>query len=315
MSDLSNREIAEFSFDLQVGLEGADVPEYDAARIIGTAAVLAVNLRGLQEVDYKVLRIVASRLFHIRSESLDDVLHVLAELGLVRLITEGRSIKKVVPLVPHFRDVYAVVGEYNEQKSLNEIEQVTFEILKRLYEAPENKDKVFAALGAEKEAFRDALDISSRAGVVTSKRARGRDILVSPLYFSGNLSGLIDVAARGDTPHMRRVFKLISENQGMPLSLIFRQQEIAGNRLIPEEIELLTAMLTDGILKPPSIRRPNDAEEQFVFTPAPGKVRLTAANREIYEKAMAISAAVRKGQLLPEQCSYKVSRSTPESFN
>jgi hypothetical protein len=32
----------------------------------------------------------------------------------------------------------------------------------------------------------------------------------------------------------------------------------------------------------------------------PGKARMSGANREIYEKAMALAAAVRKGQLLPE---------------
>jgi len=53
-------------------------------------------------------------------------------------------------------------------------------------------------------------------------------------------------------------------------------------------------------LKPPSIERPSAATEHFVFTPRPGNVRLDASKREIYERAMALVAAVRKGQLLPE---------------
>jgi hypothetical protein len=41
--------------------------------------------------------------------------------------------------------------------------------------------------------------------------------------------------------------------------------------------------------------------ESFIFTPRPGSVRLNAANREIYERSMALISAVRKGQLLPSQ--------------
>ena len=58
-------------------------------------------------------------------------------------------------------------------------------------------------------------------------------------------------------------------------------------------------MAEQGIIKPPAIEQPNKAQERFIFTPAPGKTRMSAANREIYEKGMALAAAVRKGQLLP----------------
>lgn len=44
--------------------------------------------------------------------------------------------------------------------------------------------------------------------------------------------------------------------------------------------------------------------ESFVFTPKPGSARLNGANREIYERAMAIVSAVRKGQLLADE--YKI---------
>jgi hypothetical protein len=75
---LNNKAIAEYAFDLQVGLEGADVPEYDAAKTMGMAAVLAVNLRGLGEIQYQSLRLVAAHYFHIRSDVLDSVLHMHA---------------------------------------------------------------------------------------------------------------------------------------------------------------------------------------------------------------------------------------------
>lgn len=54
------------------------------------------------------------------------------------------------------------------------------------------------------------------------------------------------------------------------------------------------------MIKPPTIKF-GTREHSFVFTPKPGKTRLNAANREIYERAMALISAVRKGQLLPDR--------------
>jgi hypothetical protein len=84
------------------------------------------------------------------------------------------------------------------------------------------------------------------------------------------------------------------------MSMIVSQSRIADTSISTDQVQLLQALAEEGIIKPPSIKRPNQKEERFVFTPAPGKTRLSASNREIYEKAMALAAAVRKGQLLPE---------------
>lgn len=296
----TEKAIAEYSFDLQVGLEGADVPEYDVAKTIGMAAVLAVNLRGLGEIQYQSLRLVAAHYFHIRSDVLDGVLRTLADLELVKLVTSGSSIQEVIPAVPHFEDVYARVGQLASVHPLNELEQLTIEMLDKLYSAPINKDSLLSGLGAEPSAFETSLQIGVDAGLMTSNRVRGRNIIASPLYFSGNLNGLLDIAARGDTPTVSRLLNLISKNQGMPLSSIIKEKSLSGIALSADELSLLLGLASEGVIKPPSIIRPNKQEEHFIFTPAPGKARLSAANREIYEKGMAIAAAVRKGQLLPE---------------
>jgi hypothetical protein len=297
---LTKKETAEYAFDLQVGLNGADVPEFDAARLLGNAAILAVNLRGLGEVKYSTLRLVAAHHFGIRSEAIDGVLHVLAELELVKLITAGTSVKSIIPDVPHFEDVYAQVGDFVDQQPLNEIEVITIEVLKRLLVNPVNKDALRSELGIDKTAFETPLEIGTASGLIIDQRARGRNILASPLYFSGNLDGLIDVAARGDTPGLLKLLRLVRRSQGMPMSMIVGESRIADVSISSDEVSLLQALAEEGIIKPPSIRRPNQAEELFVFTPAPGRTRMSAANREIYEKAMALAAAVRKGQLLPE---------------
>jgi hypothetical protein len=202
--------------------------------------------------------------------------------------------------VPHFEDVYEEVGQYVDAKPLNELEQVTIAILDNLYKSPVNRDALRDRLGADPEEFNRSLQIGVEAGLMIDQRARARNIIASPLYFSGNLEALIDVAARGDTPNVQRLLKLIKQNQGMPLSSIIKDQRISGNSISTDDVTLLTTMAQEGIIKPPSIVRPNQTEEKFIFTPAPGKTRMSAAQREIYEKGMALAAAVRKGQLLPE---------------
>lgn len=297
---LSQKETAEYAFDLQVGLNGADVPEFDAARLLGNAAVLAVNLRGLGEVEYSTLRLVAAHHFGIRSEAIDSVLRAMADLELIKIITSGSSIKTIIPEIPHFENVYEQVGAYVDQRPLNEIEALTCELLSRLFEHPLNKDTLRHSLGAENSAFETTVDIGMSSGLIIDQRSRGRDILASPLYFSGNLDGLIDIAARGETPSLHKLLTLIKKSQGMPMSMIMGQSKIADVTISSDEIALLQALAEEGIIKPPSIKRPNHKEERFVFTPAPGRTRMSAANREIYEKAMGLAAAVRKGQLLPE---------------
>ena len=126
-------------------------------------------------------------------------------------------------------------------------------------------------------------------------------ILVSPAYFADNLDSLAELAASGGARRIEKLLKLISSSQGWPLSMIEKQAELNGTKLSSDELSILLGLVSDGVLKPPSIERPNKKAEHFVFTPRPGKIRLNATNREIYERAMGLVAAVRKGQLLPEQ--------------
>jgi hypothetical protein len=193
---LTSKQVAEYAFDLQVGLEGADVPEYEVAKTIGKAAVLAVNLRGLGEVQYGTLRLVAAHHFHIRSDVLDGTLKTLADLELIKLVTTGETIHQIIPDIPHFDNVYERVGTYADVKPLNELEQLTIEMLNRLYRSPVNRDALRARLSADANAFATSLQIGIDAGLMIDQRARGCDVVASPLYFSGNLEGLIDIAAR-----------------------------------------------------------------------------------------------------------------------
>jgi hypothetical protein len=108
------------------------------------------------------------------------------------------------------------------------------------------------------------------------------------------------MAAAGNSKRIQKLLQMLKSAQGWPLSVVIQSGEINGTKLDAVEMQLLKSLVADGILRPPTIER-TGGKEHFIFTPRPGKTRLDAANREIYERAMALVAAVRKGQLLPDR--------------
>ncbi|QJE74604.1 hypothetical protein HHL28_17430 [Aerophototrophica crusticola] len=297
---MDGKAVAEYASDLQLGLRQQDVPEYKAIRKIGMSAVLAMNIRGLDEINYRILQMAAPFYFGIPSYVLDDIVSVLEEIEFIKVVRKADDIVSIIPDVPFYEDVFHVVGDYASTQKLREVEQLTVSILEKLQQAPQNVDTLAASLGADTKLFKTSIGIAEKGGLLLKKRARGKDILVSPLYFSDSLEALADLAARGDSKRLQRLISLISSMQGMPLSLIRQKKEIKGTALSAEDIAILEVMAADGILKPPRIVRPDNTSEDFIFTPQPGSARLNPARREIYEKAMALAAAVRKGELLPE---------------
>lgn len=302
MSHASNQEKAEFAHDLQVGLARASVPEFGELPLVGMAAKLAINIRGLGEIRGDVLRQVADHYFDIPALALQPVLEVLADIGYVQLVTSGRTINSVIPDVPHFSSVYSGLGEYVGTISLNEHEEVAIAVLNELRSKAEKRDSLINRLGAPMSVFSRVELITKTGGLVLPKRARGQDVLVSPYYFADSLDALANHAAAGGARGVQRILDLLKKAQGWPLSMIVNTGEINGTKLTASELQILQEMVADGVLRPPSLRNSLlNTEEHFVFTPKAGARTLDGSAREIYERTMAVVAAVRKGQLLPSR--------------
>lgn len=293
------RAIAEFAYDLHSGLSAHQVPEFDDLHRIGMAATLAIHIKGLGEIDYEVLRKVSDHYMSIPSIALEAVLRILAEVGFVRLVEKGRKIERVIPNIPVFDDVYNGIGNFAASEyELNGHEQATLEILAALQDAPRNRDALLNSSGIEKPLFDRCIKIGSASGILSEHQARGRPMLISPFYFADNLEGLADAAAAVGASAIESTLKKVKNNQGWPLSLVASTGEIGGVKLAPTEVALIQKLSEEGVMKPPTIKF-GMKSESFVFTPKPGGTRLNAANREVYERAMALISAVRKGQLLP----------------
>lgn len=295
---------AEFAYDLHAGLAALQVAEFEDLPVVGMAATLAIHIKGLGDIDYEVLRKVSDHFLSIPSYMLRRVLEILADVGYVHLLTSGKSIKTVTPRIPAFESVYVGLTDYADTElDLNEHEQATVAILAKLYDAPVNKDRLRNDLGIDTLVFSRSLELGQRSGIVTEHTARGKQILISPFYFADNLQGLADVVASSGTPALQTTLQKVKDNQGWPLSLALRTGEIGGVKLSTTELQLVGKLAAEGIVKPPTIKFQNRVES-FLFTPKPGAGRLNAANREVYERAMALISAVRKGQLLPD--AYKI---------
>lgn len=295
-----SRQIAEFAYDLHAGLAAAQVPEFDDLNLVGMAATLAIHIKGLGEIEYEVLRKVSDHLMSIPSFALEKVLLLLAEIEFVDLVTVKRRIEKVVPRIPRFDDVYERIGEYADSECvLNAHEQATLQILGSLYESPRSRDSLNNKLGIDSDVFDRVLLVGNASGITTEQKARGKQIVISPFYFTDNLDGLADAAAMAGANSLKGVLDKVKSNQGWPISLVQRTQEIGGTKLNATESALIDKLAQEGVLKPPTITF-GAKSESFIFTPKPGSTRLNAANREVYERAMALVSAVRKGQLLAD---------------
>jgi hypothetical protein len=298
---MERTKIAEFSYDLHSALGEYETPELDYLKTLGMAATLAIHIRGLGEIQYEVLKLASYHYFKIPSFALDKVIDMLCELEFVTILGSKKKVKSIIPNIPHFTSIYSIIGEYSEDDDLNESELAMLAILNQVYNKPENKQKLINEISADSTTIEKCLKYSEAGGLLRTHKARGKDIILSPYYFADNLDGLADLTAKSGSSNISKVLDKLKANQGWPLSLVMNNQEIGGHKLETIELSLINSMASEGILKPPSINFGNGSSEQFVFTPSPGSVRLNAANREIYERAMALVSCVRKGQLMPEK--------------
>lgn len=211
---INGKALAEFAGDIQSGLGSYEVGDFEDLRTIGMAASLAIQLRGLPELDYSVLQQVSAARFDIPTLSLKPVLRLLSEVGMVRLIENGKIIQKVDPQVPFFEDVYQTIGNVADDFSFTETEQAMVKIMAELFERPENKDRLLHRTGMDRQLMDRCLDIGQQSGLITNQRVRGRSIILSPVYFADNASGLADLIAKSGSDDFKQVMQMLSLHQG-----------------------------------------------------------------------------------------------------
>ena len=300
-SPLTSADLAARCHEIQVGLGTTEVPEFDQLALVGMAVRLALHIRGLAAIPYEVIKLVGYHYLDISVRATQDVVELLAEIEFVKLGTEGKTIKTVLPNVPYYENMYEQLGCYAQDKGLNEAEQLSIDLVQRLAHSPEKLDALRGKLGADSGLFNRSLAVGQAGSYLQVVRARGRDILLTPTYFSENPEIFADAAAGGGTEQIQKVLGAIKGAQGFPLALVEKNKRIGNTDLSEDEVKLTIRLAQDGAVRPPSISTAHAGKNFFLFTPTPSGAALASTKRDIYEKAMAIVSAVRQGQFLPNK--------------
>lgn len=288
--------------EIQTSLGVVEVPEFESIPELGMAVRLALHIRGLPLINYNVLKLVANHYLGIPTLAVERIVRLLAEVEFVRLQTTGQTINGVLPTVPYYEDMYTQLGEYALiERPFNEAEELAIFLVNRLSKSPENIDTLRNVSGAERKLFNRGLQVGVKGSYLIKRRSRGKDIVLSPTYFSENAEIFADAVAAQGANSIRAILEAVSKFQGYPLRVIEEAAKVGNMSISPDQVALLKRLAQDGAVKPPSIQTTYSGENHFIFTPTPSGAALSPTKRDIYEKAMAIVAAIRQGQLLPQR--------------
>jgi hypothetical protein len=288
--------------EIQTTLGSYEVPEFEVIPELGMATQLSLHIRGLPLVRYETLKLVATHFLNIPKLAVERVVRLLAEVEFVRLQQTGSTITAVLPTVPYYDQLYNDLGAFAaSERTFNEAEELTLELVERLAKSPEKLDSLQGKLGADKALFDRSIKVGTTGSYLVKRRFRGRDILINPTYFSENAEIFADAVAATGATSIRQLLDAVSESQGWPLSLIEKRASLGDHTIQPDQVQLLKRLAQDGIVKPPTIETTYAGKNHFIFTPTPSAGVLSPSKREIYERAMAIVAAIRQGQLLPRR--------------
>ena len=213
---ITSQEIAVRAHDITVCLERTTVPEFELLHTLGMAARLALHLRGVQAVKYDTIKNVATYILDFPTHAVKPVLALLADAEFVQLVSEGKTIKTIIPDIPYYDSLFRDLGVVAETSNLSEHEQFAVVLSQRLSSSPLVKETVYN-FGAEKQVVDRIVDIGKQAAFLSLKRARGRDVLLSPTYFSENKYAYADLVAAHGAGRVKKIIKLLKQNQGWPL--------------------------------------------------------------------------------------------------
>jgi hypothetical protein len=283
------------SQDIQTGLQEYNVDEFEVLLRIGMATRLAIHLRGGDVLDYNRLKDVSSILFGIEKLVYPTILNLLEDIEFIKVIGTG-SLKKVVPTVPYFNDLYQTLGEKAEAEGLNEFETASIAILESLSTTPLRRETIKKTLNIDTATLDNVIKIGKEGSYLDEIRRRDGSMLVSPVYFTENSTAFASIVAKYGDPAFKRVFDLLRKNPGWPLSKILSDNSIGDTILNQDEQEIFSALIQGGLLQPPAITTTLSGTNHFLFTPPIGTKQIQVVEKEVYEKSMAIISCVRQGE-------------------
>lgn len=285
--------------DIQTGLHGYSIADFDVLLRVGMAGRLAIHIRGGDVVDYDRLKEVSFYLFDIPKIAFDGILNLLADIEFVRLATVGQTVKTIIPTVPYFDDMYERLGNKAELEGLNEFEQISIAILDRLSKSPQDHHTLRTRLDLDPETFERVLKIGEEGSYIHEiARPRG-SLLISPVYFSENPDIFAEAVEKYGETMIKNVIELMRKHPGVPYELVLSTGQLGEVLIPPDELAILKTLAENAVTQPPLLETTYSGKNHFLFTPPMGTERIPVVEKEIYEKAMAVVATMRQGQYFP----------------
>ena len=209
--EVSLSDIAARCHEIQTGLQQHEVPELEQIVLVGMAVRLALHIRGLPAIPFETMKLVALHFLQIPSVAIRKVIELLEEIEFVRLKRSGKTISTILPDVPYYEDLYLTLGNYTNDVTFSELEQLSIELVQRLSSSPHKLDTIRNDLGAESKLFDRVLELGMEGSYIRRLRARGKDIIFTPTHFSENSEMLADIVASGNAMQLQKLLEAIRQ--------------------------------------------------------------------------------------------------------
>jgi hypothetical protein len=274
--------------DIHVGLHDVDrnsalfAAELEATQLAGMAAAVAAWIKGHDVIDdAPALKIVAADQLDVNAFAFDAVIGLLTELDFVRNVTrEGGRVKSFYETVPEdYSRMYGQVGAAWEARQPTEIESSLIRVVDQLSSGP----LPVSRLDVDADALETVLAVGQEAEAVQITQVGEQPIAYSPFFAYEHPGAMKEVLDGLQIERVSAAFGSVRSFQGVPLS-------------ISPHGQALNALVAAGLMAGPSLERPDHSRELFAVAPYGLGPDVLTHKRPLFEKALAVLAAVRMGQ-------------------
>jgi hypothetical protein len=271
--------------DVHQGLTNIDprsahVAKLKITRMVGMAANLAVNLRGMDVIESgEALEQIAAEELGVESLVFSDVLDLLQEADMATVRRVNSASFKIEERVPYHQNLYEVLGQIWEDKRPLDIEHETIALTHALALAPRDLDQIRTEI--PEADLQSILAVGEATQLMKElKLSDGTSLLYSPFFVFENPEVLKEIFEGHEIADVRQIVAAIRGEQGL---------------LVDFSNPILKDMVSRGLLMTPTINGAG-GKASFAFLPYTVDPQYRSVKKAILDKAIQVLACVRYGE-------------------
>jgi len=279
-------EVSKSLLNTQVGLHGFDLA---TTRRAGDFARFATAIRRARLIESPEQLAAVSNALKIEYRLLEtDVVPTLEEFDWLRVIRDGKKIRRIEESIPPVEDVLSTIGKYWDGEEPTDVDRATVAGLTELSRRPYEKSALMSEIEVDPAVFDIVTDYGNQARYIGSFQSRdtGKEVIWYPLYWARNAEPVQKFLERQEEPAMAGLAKLTRDFRrypGMPI------ERVSGT-----ESPLVRTGIHFGYFPTPLVKDRKGNAHEYVFPAAPqfdvdGK-------RDLFELGRLIVACIRHGQ-------------------